>query len=123
MAGRLVSPGTPAGNFEFGITRVMRSLEPLSANLDAPRWHGVMLCLLAMLDQAAKNMLVLKDALVADLLSFLEDVEAAGKGRPAPAAGAGASGSVCSGPPLAAQQQTICSQARSLRAMLLRMSD
>lgn len=49
-----------AGNFEFGITRVLRALEPLGANLDAPRWHGAKLCLVAMLDQMAKQMLVLK---------------------------------------------------------------
>lgn len=42
-----------AGNFEFGITRVMRSLEPLATHLDAPRWHTTMLCLVAMLDQAS----------------------------------------------------------------------
>ena len=39
------------GNFEFGITRVMRALEPLGSCLDAPRWHAVLLCLLAMMDQ------------------------------------------------------------------------
>jgi hypothetical protein len=50
----------PAGNFEFGIGRVMRALEPLSANLDAIRWHGAKLCFLAMLDQMAKQMLVPK---------------------------------------------------------------
>jgi hypothetical protein len=102
----------------------MRSLEPLAAHLDAPRWQGVMLCLLGMLDQAAKNMLVLKDALVADLLSFLEDVEAAGKGLPAVAVAPGSSGGSGGGGGQSHQQQpTVCSQARSLRAMLLKMND
>ena len=100
----------------------MRSLEPLAAHLDAPRWQGVMLCMLGMLDQAAKNMLVLKDALVADLLAFLEDVEAAGRGllaAAAPGAGSGGGGNQAQ----QQQQQTVCSQARSLRAMLLKMND
>ena len=104
----------------------MRALEPLSAHLDAPRWHGAMLCLLAMLDQVAKNMLMLKDSLVADLLSFLEDVEAAGRGlaalapTPAPVSTGGAEQQAA---PLPRNAQTICGQARTLRAMLLKMSD
>lgn len=40
---------------EFGINRVMRALEPPSANLDAVRWRGARACLLAMLDAAAKQ--------------------------------------------------------------------
>ncbi len=55
-----MSTVTLAGNFEFGIGRVMRSLEPLSANLDSQRWQGAKLCLLAMLDQMSKQMLVPK---------------------------------------------------------------
>lgn len=117
-----------AGNFEFGVVRVMRALEPLHTHLDAPRWHAVMLCMLAMLDQVAKNMLILKDALVADLLSFLQDVEAAGRGLPALLQGsAGSSSSSNSNgeklPELQQRGQTICGQARSLRAVLLKMSD
>ncbi|KAL4422716.1 hypothetical protein ABPG75_008913 [Micractinium tetrahymenae] len=113
------------GNFEFGITRVTRSLEPLAAHLDAPRWRAAMLCLLVMLDQVAKNMLVLKDALVADLLAFLEDVEAAGRGVPALVAAGPSAGSSTAGAEVlhVAQPQTICGQARSLRAMLLKMSE
>jgi hypothetical protein len=103
----------------------MRSLEPLAAHLDAPRWQGVMLCLLGMLDQAAKNMLVVKDALVADLLAFLKDVEAAGRallaGAAAPGGGGGSGGG--GGGQAHQQQPTVCSQARSLRAMLLKMND
>ncbi len=61
-------------------------------------------------------MLVLKDALVADLLSFLEDVEAAGRGMAAlGAAAAGDSG----------QQglQTVAGQARAIRALITKMHD
>lgn len=93
----------------------MRALEPLSAHLDAPRWHAASLALLCLLDQAAKHMLVLKDALAADLLAFLEDVEAVGRGVPAlPALGSSGGEQ---------RQQTICGQARTLRAQLLRMTD
>ena len=104
------------GNFEFGITRVMRSLEPLPGGLDVQRWHGVALCLLCLLDQVAKNMLVLKDRLAADLLGFLEDVEAAGAGKAVLEVAGRRGGGV-------AVVQTVSSQARSLRSVLLKMSD
>ncbi|GAB4820179.1 hypothetical protein N2152v2_007225 [Parachlorella kessleri] len=101
------------GNFEFGIGRVMRSLEPLSANLDSQRWQGAKLCLLAMLDQMSKQMLVPKDAMVADLLTFLEDVEGAGKTLPARVV-IRAEGEA---------SPTVCMEARALRCMLLKMTD
>lgn len=151
----------------------MRALEPLGANLDSLRWQGAKLCLLAMLDQMAKQMLVLKardewgkgewwaggqggagrglasgkqarpaqlpdttrrevsfvyaglcfvqDAMVADLLSFLEDVEGAGRSIPARLGGCGsalaAAGLGPGGGP------TVRSEARAIRAMLLKMTD
>ncbi|PRW32971.1 TPR repeat-containing isoform B [Chlorella sorokiniana] len=73
------------GNFEFGISRVVHALEPLGGCLDAPRWHAVLLCLLAMLDQVAKNMLVLKDALVADLLGAVDGGMGCGRAAARPA--------------------------------------
>ncbi len=58
--GHGVQAGLRAGNFEFGIGRVMKSLEPLSANLDTARWQGAKFCLVSMLDQMSKQMLVPK---------------------------------------------------------------
>lgn len=68
-------------------------------------------------------MLVLKDALVADLLASLEDVEAAGRGTPALVAATQGDTAAGAGVLQVAQPQTICGQARSLRAMLLKMSE
>jgi hypothetical protein len=98
----------------------MRSVEPLPGGLEPLRWRGVVLCLLCLLDQAAKNMLLLKDALAADLLAFLEDVEAAGAGMAA-IAGEAAAGDGQEGEP--GKPQTVAAQARSLRAVLLQLSD
>lgn len=98
----------------------MRSVEPLPGGLEPLLWRGVVLCLLCLLDQAAKCMLLLKDALAADLLAFLEDVEAAGAAMPATggdwAGGEGREG-------VAGRPQTVAAQARSLRAVLLQLSD
>lgn len=100
------------GNFEFGISRVMRGLEPLPAGLDAPRWRAAAAALLALLDAAAKHMVALKDSLVADLLAWLEDVEQAGRGM------------VVAPPPAPGRApQTVWSQARALRALLMKMHD
>ena len=64
-------------------------------------------------------MLVLKDALVADLLSFLEDVEAAGRGMAALGSGAVGGG----GGGGQASLQTVAGQARAVRALLMKMHD
>lgn len=62
-------------------------------------------------------MLVLKDALVADLLSFLEDVEAAGRGMAALGAAAWGGGTGQAG------LQTVAGQARAVRALLTKIHD
>ena len=105
-------PTPRPGNFEFGISRVMRALEPLPGALDAARWRAAAAALLALLDAAAKHMVALKDALVAELLAWLEDVESAGRG-------------LVVGPPPAPglAPQTAWSQARALRALLMKMHD
>eukprot|EP00887_Chlorella_sp_A99_P000192 scaffold13.g192.t1 len=113
------------GNFEFGITRVMRALEPLAANLGATRWAGARLCFLAMLDAAAKQMLQPRDGLVADLLAFLEDVEEAGRDIPAGggAGGDGVQGGGGSDSMPGGAARTIRSEARAIQALLLKMCD
>lgn len=63
-------------------------------------------------------MLVLKDALVADLLSFLEDVEAAGRGMAV--MGSGAAGGFTNGQP---SLQMVAGQARAVRALVMKMHD
>lgn len=114
--------GPPASVFtEFGITRVIRALEPLYSNLDASRWRAACLCFLGMLDAASKHMVQLKDTLVADLLGFLEDVEEAGaQGSIAPAAAV--AGTAAGGEPQQARP-TIRSEARAIHAVLLKICD
>lgn len=64
-------------------------------------------------------MLVLKDALVADLLSFLEDVESTGRGMAALGAAAPSGGGGASQQGL----KTVAGQARAVRALLTKMHD
>jgi len=66
------------GNFEFGIERVMKALEPQSKKLSAETWFHSKRCFLALAETVAKQMLVMKDSFFADVINFLTACEAAG---------------------------------------------
>ena len=42
------------GNFEFGVTRVIKSLEPYDRKLSTDTWHYAKRCLLALAETLAK---------------------------------------------------------------------
>lgn len=67
------------GNFEFGIGRVVKSLEPFSRKLGTDTWFYAKRCLLGLAEGMAKHMVVLKDSTFAMLMEFLDGVAAAGK--------------------------------------------
>jgi tetratricopeptide repeat protein 30 len=68
------------GNFEFGLSRVMKSLEPYQAKLGPDTWFYAKRCFVAVLDALAKHMLVFKDKFFIDVLAFLDGAERHGKG-------------------------------------------
>lgn len=68
------------GNFEFGISRIIKSLEPYERKLGADTWYYAKRCFLALVETVAKHMLVLKDEFLAEILAFLEQAEVHGKG-------------------------------------------
>jgi len=63
------------GNFEFGISRIIKSLQPYEQKLNADTWFYTKRCLLALADDVAKRMLTVKDATLLEILEFLELVE------------------------------------------------
>ena len=67
------------GNFEFGISRIIKSLEPYDKKLGADTWYYAKRCFLALLETLAKHMLVLKDEFLNDILTFLDQAEQHGK--------------------------------------------
>ena len=69
------------GNFEFGILRITKALEPMERRLSADTWHYAKRCFVAMADNLAKHMIVVKDATMGEILAFLEDAEKAGRGK------------------------------------------
>ncbi|GMI37607.1 hypothetical protein TrRE_jg4450 [Triparma retinervis] len=66
------------GNFEFGISRVCKSLEPYERKLGPDTWYYSKRCFLALAEAMAKQMLVLKDATLHDILNFLDSTAAHG---------------------------------------------
>merc|ERR1712032_204100 len=67
------------GNFEFGISRVIKSLEPYNRKLEADTWYYAKRCFVALAEMVAKQMVVLKDSSYVEIISFLEAADMYGK--------------------------------------------
>ena len=100
------------GNFEFGILRVIKALEPYAKRLSPDTWLYAKRCFVAMLDNMAKLMIVVRDATVQEMMAFLEEIEKEGKTKYTTYDGAGSAG----------ERRTIASEARLLRQTLLRLT-
>uniref|UniRef100_A0A7S1G6M3 Tetratricopeptide repeat protein 30 n=1 Tax=Bicosoecida sp. CB-2014 TaxID=1486930 RepID=A0A7S1G6M3_9STRA len=68
------------GNYEFGISRIMKSLEPYDRKLGTDTWYYAKRCFLGLAETLTKHMLMLKDATFYEILSFLDAADAHGKG-------------------------------------------
>ncbi|CAL8275199.1 unnamed protein product [Lota lota] len=79
------------GNYDFGISRythiyisrVIRSLEPYNKKLGTDTWFYAKRCVLSLLENMSKHMILLRDAVVHDCLLFLEHCEVYGREEPA----------------------------------------
>lgn len=67
------------GNYEFGISRVIKSLEPFNKRLGTDTWFYAKRCFLSFLENLAKHLIVVKDNTIKDCLLFLEGCEAYGR--------------------------------------------
>eukprot|EP00611_Tribonema_gayanum_P021738 TRINITY_DN4238_c0_g1_i1.p1 TRINITY_DN4238_c0_g1~~TRINITY_DN4238_c0_g1_i1.p1 ORF type:complete len:650 (-),score=302.97 TRINITY_DN4238_c0_g1_i1:45-1994(-) len=67
------------GNFEFGISRVIKSLEPYDKKLSMDTWYYAKRCFLALAEQMSKHMLMLKDASLQEIIAFLDAADLHGK--------------------------------------------
>ena len=63
------------GNYEFGITRVMKSLEPYSKKLGTDTWFYTKRCFLALFENMAKHLILLRDSVIAEIIQFLTHCE------------------------------------------------
>jgi tetratricopeptide repeat protein 30 len=48
------------GNFEFGISRIIKSLDPYDKKLHTDTWYYAKRCFLALAENMSKHMLILK---------------------------------------------------------------
>eukprot|EP00937_MAST-01D_sp_MAST-1D-sp2_P001215 g1215.t1 len=63
------------GNFEFGISRIIKSLEPYDKKIGTDTWYYAKRCFLALAETLAKHMIMLKDATVHEIVAFLEQAD------------------------------------------------
>lgn len=70
------------GNFEFGISRIIKSLEPYDKKLGTDTWFYAKRCFVALAEVVAKQMFVLKDSTYYEIMGFLEAADQYGKTIP-----------------------------------------
>ena len=66
-------------NFDFGVSRVIKSLEPYKRKLGVETWFYAKRCLLSLLENLAKHMMSLRDEVLHDVVQFLDHCELYGK--------------------------------------------
>lgn len=67
------------GNYTFGVSRIIKSLEPYQKKLGPDTWFYAKRCFLSLIETLAKHMLVLPDSSYNEILNFLDAVEVHGK--------------------------------------------
>jgi tetratricopeptide repeat protein 30 len=117
-------PGTQ-GNYEFGISRVIKSLEPYDSKLSTDTWFFAKRCLLSLADGLAKHMVAFKPESWEEVLAFLAEAERLGRSIPASFADAGGGAAAGVAASLSGgrgrEGATVASEARLLRALLVKL--
>eukprot|EP00898_Chlorokybus_atmophyticus_P007129 jgi/Chlat1/7417/Chrsp6S07489 len=67
------------GNFEFGIGRIIKSLQPYQRKLSPDTWHYAKHCFLALAENLAKHLVALKDVTLNEIIAFLHAADTYGK--------------------------------------------
>ena len=67
------------GNYNFGVSRITKSLEPFQKKLGTDTWFYAKRCMLSLIETLSKHMLVLPDQNYNEMLNFLDAVEIHGK--------------------------------------------
>ena len=58
-------------NYEFGIQRVIRSFDPIEKKMSMDTWFYAKRCFLSLLERLAKNMIIMEDKVIIEILGFL----------------------------------------------------
>lgn len=67
------------GNYEFGISRVIKSLEPYNKKLGTDTWFYAKRCFLSLIENMTKHMIMIRDSVIAECIQFLECCELYGR--------------------------------------------
>lgn len=67
------------GNYDFGISRIVKSLEPYERKLGTDTWYYAKRCFLSLAEALAKHMLTLTDSTFEEIKKFLHSAEIHGK--------------------------------------------
>ncbi|KAK6639634.1 Tetratricopeptide repeat protein 30A [Polyplax serrata] len=67
------------GNYEFGISRVIKSLEPHSKKLGIDTWFYTKRSFISLVENLAKNVIVVRDSVFQECIQFLEQCEIHGR--------------------------------------------
>lgn len=62
-------------NYEFGLARIFKALEPLKMKLNLQSWFVVKRCILSLIDSHCKQLICVKDDLFNQVIQFLIDCE------------------------------------------------
>mmetsp|Transcript_23975 Transcript_23975/g.66602 ORF Transcript_23975/g.66602 Transcript_23975/m.66602 type:complete len:651 (-) Transcript_23975:113-2065(-) len=102
------------GNFEFGISRIIKSLEPYNKKLETDTWYYCKRCFLALIENLAKQMITIKDSSFQEILAFLDEAERHGRTIKT---------NFEVGPEDADNDSTVSSEARVLKRMFMKLKD
>eukprot|EP00929_Paragymnodinium_shiwhaense_P065772 TRINITY_DN3294_c0_g2_i1.p1 TRINITY_DN3294_c0_g2~~TRINITY_DN3294_c0_g2_i1.p1 ORF type:complete len:648 (-),score=171.01 TRINITY_DN3294_c0_g2_i1:180-2123(-) len=104
------------GNYEFGVSRIIKSLEPYERKIGVDTWYYAKRCFLALGESLGKNMVLLKDEAFEDIIAFFDAAAAVGKGIQTTI-------SPLDKPEDQASKRTVAQEARLLKKFFLKMRD
>ena len=64
-----------AGSYEFGIHRIIVSLEPICEKLKPETWHSAKKCFLSLIEDLARHVVTIRDCFLDNCITFLEQCE------------------------------------------------
>lgn len=105
------------GNYDFGISRVIKSLEPYSKKLGVDTWFYAKRCFLSLLENLAKQVFVIRDAVIYDCIHFFSQCEVYGRNVKV------AMEQPLDNLPIHAGKNTVTYEARLLKSILLEIME
>ena len=112
------------GNFEFGISRIIKSFDPISAKLNMDTWYYAKKNILIVLEYTAKSMFVMKREFFDEIDGFLTVCEKEGKVVRVYIAGQGGVEGALDGEAVVEEwQNNVTYEARMLKQMLYKLKD